>query len=253
MDTSHNITTSEYDSTLSWYDFSQLCQRIKTIGQADNIPMFDNLKYAQGPEGDLIEINSISAEDRYAFGPYSCICCSHTMVSAIGKVRAHHFKHKAGRPCLCNDETYLHNLAKLIVYNAISTAMENNKPYFITSIRPIICDYFKDEYGIKCTGRNSKFLWDVCENFDTVKLEKGVSGFVADTLLSSSKSDEKMLLEIEVTHPCEPEKIESRLKILEIKVSSEEEIEVLKTGIDVTGHNVRTYNYIQPAPIAQRL
>ena len=46
-------------------------------------------------------------------GPYTCLPCGHLMVPALGRTRKHHFKHKAGRPADCHNETYLHQLAKM--------------------------------------------------------------------------------------------------------------------------------------------
>jgi len=156
--------------------------------------MPDSSKYAKNPNGGLIEISNVNKSDRYALGPYSCVGCGNTMVPALGEIRAHHFKHKGGRPLVCVDETYLHNLAKLTLHKTISEAFKTGQPYIITYTQPISCDHYQDEFGIECTDQIRAKPWDIGRLYDTVELEKGTGGFVADILLSSSHSDKQIHL-----------------------------------------------------------
>jgi hypothetical protein len=89
-------------------------------------------------------------------------------------------------------------------------------------------------------------------DFDQIELEKGVEGFVADLLLTSSRTGQKLLLEISVTHPCDPQKVASGLGIVEIEIRSEVEIEALKQGIDATSPLVRCHNLPPVDAVAKR-
>jgi len=211
--------------------------------------MSDHSKYVKNPRGELVEIGNVDPNDRYALGPYECIGCRHSMVPALGKIRAHHFKHKGGRPRTCADETYLHNIAKLTLYETITEALRLQKPYMITFSPTLICDRYWDEFRIKCTDQSTQKTWDIRERFDTIELEKGTNGFIADVLLSSTISDQKMLLEIAVTHSCDQNKIDSGLKIIEITVSEESDVDTLRQGIKLSASNVRTYNVKDPKPV----
>lgn len=212
----------------------------------------DKSKYVRGFDGELVGIDEISPENRYAYGPYKCLSCDHVMVPALGSVRAHHFKHKAARPIDCLHETYLHELAKLTVFSAIAEAMKQGSPYYIKRLAPAECDHFKAEFGFDCTSRQLPTQIDVTSQFDRVERERGAKGFIADVLLSSSQTEDVLAIEIAVTHPCELEKIESGLSIVEINLRAEDQIEKLRKGIDTTSSGVITHNLKPLETVKQR-
>ena len=213
--------------------------------------MSDASRYAISKNGKLVSIFEIDAGDRYAQGPYSCLACGNVMVPALGRVRKHHFKHKAGRPIDCFNETYLHRLGKKTLFEAISDAMTTGQKYPLVRNRGIICDHFASQHNIICTKQQMPSPEDLATRFDRVEIEKGLGGFVADVLLTSQATGENMLLEIAVSHRCEEAKIESGLAIVEIKISTEDDIEQLKGGIDTTLGSVQYHNANTLSPIKQ--
>jgi hypothetical protein len=214
--------------------------------------MRDASRYTKSADGGLIDICTVDPGNRYARGPYRCLSCGHLMVPALGRTRKHHFKHKAGRPGNCVDETYLHQLGKLTLFNALSDAIKNKKRFPLTRPQSIICDRNAAEFGITCTSRTHIFVDNLARRFDSIEMEKGVAGFIADLLLTSSDTDDKLLLEIVVTHQSEQEKISSGLSIVEIEIKNEDDIETLKVGIDTTSANVKCYNLPALEGVPQR-
>lgn len=204
--------------------------------------MRDVSRYTKAAEGRVVDIASIDPDDRYARGSYRCISCSNLMVPALGRVRKHHFKHKAGRPHHCVDETYLHQLGKLTLFEALSDAIKCKKQFPLIRSQPLVCDFQEAEFGIICSNQTGDFVDDLAKKFDSVELEKGVDGYIADILLASAKTGEKLLLEISVSHRCEPEKISSGHSIVEVEIYSEDDIEPLKCGIDTVSANVTCHN-----------
>jgi hypothetical protein len=99
----------------------------------------DASRHVQTVDGDLIEVSDIDPAARYARGPYTCLGCGHLMVPALGRTRKHHFKHKAGRPADCDNETYLHQLAKMALFSALSEAIRTGRSYWLTRDRPATC------------------------------------------------------------------------------------------------------------------
>lgn len=213
--------------------------------------MPDASRYAVSPRGKLVCISDVDAEDRYAHGPYNCLACGHVMVPALGRVRKHHFKHKAGRPADCLHESYLHQLAKKTLFEAISDAMVTGQQYPLTRSRDIVCDHFAKPYGITCTNQQLPFTEDLASRFDCIDIEKGVNGFVADILLSSRATGDTMLVEVAVTHQCDDAKVASGLAIVEIMIRTEDQIEQLKLGLDTTSGPVRNHNATPLSPIRQ--
>lgn len=206
----------------------------------------DASRYVRTGEGDLIDVCDVSPDDRYARGPYSCLSCGHLMVPALGRTRKHHFKHKAGRPADCHNETYLHQLAKMALFSALSEAIRTGQPYWLTRDRPVVCSYYQEPFGLSCTAQRAPYGTDLAAMFDRVEVEAGVDGFVADILLSSSSSGAHMLVEIAVTHPCEETKISSGLPIIEIDIRSEDAANRLREGIDAASRDTLCHNLPSP-------
>jgi hypothetical protein len=202
----------------------------------------DASRYVRAGAGDLIDVCEVSPDDRYARGPYTCLACGHLMVPALGRTRKHHFKHKAGRPADCNNETYLHQLAKMTLFSVLSEAIRTGQSYWLTRDRAVVCSYYQVPFGLPCTARRAPFGTDLSTIFDQVAVEAGVDGFVADILLSSSRSDARMLLEIVVTHPCDETKIESGLPIIEVSIRDEDAANRLRDGIDAASRHTRCHN-----------
>lgn len=193
-------------------------------------------------DGKLVCVSDVDAANRYALGPYFCVGCDHIMIPVLGRVRQHHFKHKAGRPADCLHETYLHELAKKVLYKAISDAMVAGQQYPLFRNRGIVCDHYMEPHGITCTNQQVPVQENLAARFDRIDMEKGVNGFVADILLSSKVTTESLLLEIVVTHHCDDAKIASGLGIIEITIRTEEHIEQLKRGLDATSESVQYHN-----------
>mgnify|MGYP001627753691 CR=1 FL=1 len=229
--------------------YSQARERRRTVRHQEGSSQGpDQSRFVRAVDGSLVDVSEIDPHDRHAKGPYSCLACGHIMVPALGRVRKHHFKHKAGRPPDCHRESYLHQLAKMTLYTALRSAMREDRPYWLTRERPAICSHYLDELGLTCTGKTAPFQVDLAAMFDRVEMEAGAGGFVADVLLSSTASGARMLLEVAVSHPCDAEKIASGLQIIEIEIGSEEAAARLAHGIDATGGTAICHNLPDPEP-----
>lgn len=177
--------------------------------------------YALDECGNLTDINTLSEEDRHAHN-YKCLGCEAEMLPRMGQVRTWHFAHRGDEAC--SSETYLHNLAKRLVKEKFDSADAFEIEYHRTTICSNLetCK-FAVEYDCKETKTEK---YDLKEYYDTCKEEQPVNGFVADLLLTSSQKPERdpILIEIQVSHKSTEEKINSGLKIIELKIKTEEDI-----------------------------
>jgi hypothetical protein len=107
-------------------------------------------------------------------------------------------------------EGYLHKLAKSVFFE--------NKAMQIISYKEFAFSLLNDSKGK---------LSDV---FDIWEYEKTIGKYRADILLSSSKHDYKVMVEIRVTHESSQNKIDSGIPIIEIRIQNQEDIENLKKG-----------------------
>ena len=184
--------------------------------------------YALDETGTLISVEDVCPEDRNKHR-YTCLGCGAEMILKAGKVKARHFAHKVNTEH-CGVETYLHKLAKRIV----KRKFESGGKFEIEYIQTVRCT---DEGT--CPFYN-EFLCkdDVCKSFDlrkfydTCEEERSIDGYVADILLSDStgKYSEPVLIEIHVSHKSTEQKVKSGLKIIEIRVSDEEDVNTLSEG-----------------------
>lgn len=77
--------------------------------------------------------------------------------------------------------------------------------------------------------------------------------FVADILLKrkdngESKNNEPMFIEVAVTHPCKEEKIASGIRIIELSITQEEDIQSIVNSSFSLAPNIQLYNIKNTAP-----
>lgn len=157
---------------------------------------------------------------------YYCVGCGAEMKVKEGSERRKHFAHINGNPTC---ESYLHKLAK----RRIREAFLEGKPFTITLNSRAVCNRecllnnrceFDDRQDF-----NLRNYYDKCED------ETSHGGFVADLLLTSSENPDRkpVFIEIWVTHECEQKKIGSGLRIIEIKIDSEEDIDAIVSSRNI--------------------
>jgi hypothetical protein len=174
--------------------------------------------------GNIVIIDSVTPENRASM-QFFCIGCGTEMEAVLGKQKQHHFRHKDKGDC--NPETYFHRLAKRVLKYRFDT-----QPHFL--IRYFVCN--ECPKSPKC-GFRERHRWQDCssvvlkivnlkEFYDTCMEEKSHKGFRADLMLSHSEHPERnpIFLEVSVTHNCTQEKINSGIRIIEIKVQNETNI-----------------------------
>lgn len=185
--------------------------------------------YALDEHNRLVHINDVDRDNRFSH-TYHCLNCGADMVPRMGNVRAWHFSHCADEDH-CGTETYLHKLAKLL----IRSKFENDSSFNIRYYRDVVCSDIstcpfarQDEcHSVEPETFDLKQYYDICEE------EREVNGYIADLRLTSSKHSkrEPVLIEIQVTHKSTESKRMSGLKIIEIKIKSEDNIRNLLSGI----------------------
>ena len=185
--------------------------------------------YALDEHNRLVHINDVDRDNRFSH-TYHCLNCGADMVPRMGNVRAWHFSHCADEDH-CGTETYLHKLAKLL----IRSKFENDSSFNIRYYRDVVCSDIstcpfarQDEcHSVEPETFDLKQYYDICEE------EREVNGYIADLRLTSSKHSkrEPVLIEIQVTHKSTESKRMSGLKIIEIKIKSEDDIRNLLSGI----------------------
>lgn len=204
--------------------------------------------YAQIEDGTLIKASDVQESQRHLH-IYRCPSCGEAMIARLGRVRKKHFAHKStpGTNNECTYESYLHALAKKRICEWF-----NSKDYIPLVIkRPTRCtqaDNCKWFDCIRCKKTvdetiNLKEWFSHCEV--EKEYEKGGKTYRADILCYNKKKDgTPLFIEINVKHPCELEKVSSGIKIIEVKIESEEDIEkFISSSIKRIPHKVYFYKF----------
>ena len=182
-------------------------------------------KYAFDEKGNIVSIEDLTKETSKE-QTFKCIVCgSELRPRAIGSEhRRAHFYHK--EIVSCNGETYLHKLGKLYIKQHFD---KSDKFCISYEVSKTCKEHNCNLRNYKCHKEHEINQVDLKEFYDTCTIEATIKGFVADLLLTNSKNPDipPTLIEICVTHPCEDEKKQSELKIIEISIKTEKDIENL--------------------------
>ena len=178
--------------------------------------------YALNEKGYLVSIKQAFLERKDGH-MYHCISCGAKMIARLGEVRDWHFAHR-GDEIHCSTETYLHATAKRL----IKQKFEKDEPFMVGYYREIKCsDKINCPFKKEEVCRDYKLeTFNLKDYYDTCQEEQHFGNYIADLLLSNStKPDrEPVLIEIQVSHKSTPQKIESGLRIIEIRIRTEEDI-----------------------------
>lgn len=157
----------------------------------------------------------------------------------MGKVRRWHFVHKnAGN---CSYESYLHGLAKIKIREAFLSSEHFALSYNAKAICSSECPF--TGYP-KCEGEKM-VDFDLRRFYDTCEIEATYHQFRADLLLSSSTrpNTPPVLIEIMVTHKCTEDKIRDGVRIIEIPIKSEEQIENIVSSCKLVAERNSQFSY----------
>ena len=180
--------------------------------------------YAFDEDGHIVNINEVVPQERRQHS-YRCIGCGAPMVAKMGPKRADHFAHGVETEG-CGTETYLHQLGK----HLLKEKFYSDGTFSIAYHREVTCSNKGSclFYADGLCKQNQLETFNLKEYYDTCEEEKAIGDFRADLLLSSSTqpSRKPILLEIQVTHESEPQKIDTKKKlhIIEMRVKDEADI-----------------------------
>jgi DNA-binding sugar fermentation-stimulating protein len=206
-----------------------------------------NIKYrfAITSSNEIVDIMNI--KDRTV--DYYCLGCNSKLIPRLGEIRIKHFAHST-KEQVCSYETYLHQLAKKTLFSNISKRIANNMPFYIRVRREKKC--------IDCTRKNENGCFvdeffekvNILIRYKEIYLEKSINNYRPDVLLIGNKKH--LFLEIKVKHACEKDKIESDNQIIEIPISSEDDIRKLQ-GEQLDLEDISYRHNIQTKPIIVKL
>ena len=191
--------------------------------------------YALNELGEEVDIANVTKEYRNKH-IFHCCYCGGRMAARLGASNTPHFAHTADCEDCGNGESDLHTYAKRAIRNKFLSS-----PLFMVGIpQRVKCgardcifrvtDSEDDECSIEQVVEYNLRDW----GYDTCVEEATIGDYKADLLLTSRSYNTRppILIEVAVKHPCEEEKINSGLRIIEVPIKTYEDVErFIKEGI----------------------
>lgn len=161
--------------------------------------------------------NIINAKNALKNQKYFCPSCKSEMILKQGNIRKWHFAHKTDS---CSYDNYLHSLAKIMIANWLTKSKTINLEMNCYNK----CDHYKicKIYSEELCVKTNSIEYDLKKYYNSFILEHKYNGFIADIFCEHEKTP--IFIEIYVTHKCSEYKKTSGIKIIEIKIESEEDI-----------------------------
>lgn len=201
-------------------------------------------------ENQIVDISSVTPENKMS--EYYSIGTHTPMTAALGEKNQHYFRAKRGYAL--NPETELHQYVKTILKHRFDTEEKFPIRYYREDTCPFEgkCIFYDKKNG-GCGMLEKKLSeYDLKLFYDTATIEESYKGFTADVLLTSTQAKRRpVFLEVAVTHPCTPEKINSGIKIIELIVEKEDdayfELEESPHNerVSIKFHNFETKNVLK--------
>ena len=201
--------------------------------------------------GKVVGIDNLSREASLHH-KFFCPHCHGEMYPTFGPIQVSHFRHNGEK---CKPDKYLHDLAEKIFEEEYLNCLENNTPFILEIHSPVDCheECLNNRNGICSKYQNTQTI-DLITTFTKIEKESHIQidehFRIPDILLSSENNAQVICLwvEIWVKHETE-EKKRTEGSILEIKVSSEDDLKPIREHrITVTGkgNQARIFNAYFP-------
>lgn len=198
-------------------------------------------RFAKTTAGEILSISSVNKKNKSEHGPFTCIGCHGEMIPRLGEIKEHHFAHK--QTCDCNQETYLHQLAKKLFMQKYQAALVNKTPFIFYVSLPYTCGHYYSCVNKLCRV-DELTPYDLTKHFTQIDEEKPVHGVIPDIYLSSENGKEEIFIEMAVTHSCDEKKVALGKRIIEFNIESDRDLHGILNGkIYENTANIKTFNF----------
>jgi hypothetical protein len=169
---------------------------------------------------DIIDIN----ESKAVGGKFYCPYCKGEMFPRCGEHNAWHFAHKEKK---CDYNHYLHTIAEIKIQKWI----RNSQQIFLSLPRMETCSESANcgFYEKGTCASNSRIQYNLKDSYSEckreVRLKYGDKTYIPDLLLCPKETkNNPIFIEINVTHPCEQDKKDLGVRIIEFDIKTENDI-----------------------------
>ena len=230
------ISTRDESNILSSYVSQSIITTASAkIGKNIIFTIMIKYHYALNELGEEVDISNVTKEYRKDH-VFHCSYCGGRMTARLGASNTPHFAHSSDCEDCGNGESDLHKYAK----RAIRNKFLSSEPFMVEIPQRAKCGAKNCIFRVNGSEYEECSMEQVVEynlkdwGYDTCVEEATIEDYKADLLLTSSSHITRppILIEVAVKHPCEEEKINSGLRIIELPIKTYEDIErFIKEGI----------------------
>lgn len=183
-------------------------------------------RFALNENGQTVCADDIAGQ--LVVDKYSCVGCGNPLIAKVnGEKVKPHFAHKV--QVECSGETYLHKLGKAAFVETYKKCLEEGEPFKIRLRSAKTCTKFYPAIMTGCSLGEVEKEYDLTGYYQHVEVEKRDGQFIPDVLLvSKTRPDETIYIEIAYTHFLSEQKERSHKRIIEIPIESEEDVEKIR-------------------------
>jgi len=197
-------------------------------------------KFAKNINEELINISEVRKSSKGS--KYYCIGCNNELIPRKGKVKTHHFAHK--KAISCPSETYLHLLGKKLFFDSYLNCLNNKRPFIIEIYQDKTCDFYEKVLKQVCHFNANTSKFDLTKYFDNIQMERTEGSFIPDLVLFTEGIEDRIFIEIAVTHKSSELKLDSDYRIIEIEVEDDEGFEPIRNNLlSVKDSNINFVNF----------
>lgn len=198
--------------------------------------------FALDEADNIIDIKDVETKEsgKKVEHHFFCPNCHQEMFPKQGKIRRHHFSHKAHSDC--PHDGYLHALAEKLIMDWFN---KQDSVYLIMNTTRVCESINTCKFSNSLCKQTGQKGFNLKEYYDSCTPERTYKGFRADLFCNrTNNSDDPIFIEIFVTHKCEEEKKNSGIRIIEIKIETEEDIlSIINSNKLTEGENIKLYNF----------
>jgi hypothetical protein len=198
-------------------------------------------QYAINSIGKIVNAVDLIASIEVRSKTYKCLSCGNILIPVLGEKIKKHFRHKADIQVQCSPETYLHKLGKSRFYDIYNSCLDEKLPFWIEIEVKQKCKFQKQFQHI-CSSREGKEMFDLTQFFKKIDPEIKDNDFIPDLLLTSDKG-KKIYIEIAVSHKSTQRKIHSGIRIIELAISQESDLNIIDRKILSESDKVIFFNF----------
>lgn len=205
-------------------------------------------RFAKDEDGNLVDANEFDPSERRTRKCH-CLSCGEVLIPVLGQKRRRHFRHEADK--LCNGETYLHVLGKMM----LKKRWDEEEHFYIHffRIRERSCSHSSCKLrSDECvqTDFDEHAYEDLKKFYQTCTVEKQIKidgeDFRADLLLENESGKDPIMLEVCVSSPSSDKKKASGIRVIEFVIESEEDANSLYSKLIWIGgkdYNIKSYGF----------